>query len=333
MSVEIRVATVDPIRQTFARTARRFGADKPASRYQEASFDLQPRDNFHYRPMWDPEREIYDARRTAIVMADWDAFRDPRQYYYATYVINRARLQETAEKNFEFVEKHGLMAALGAEQRAALEAGLLPFRHLEWAANLNNCFIAAYCFGSSMAQGAIYNTTDRLGMAQYLSRIGLLLDGNTGRSLDAAKTRWMTDPAWQPLRRLSEAMLVRKDWFELFVVQNLVLDALVHPLAYQRFTDQIGEPGAAFLAMLTEFMTDWYAENVKWVDAWVKTAAAESAHNRELIQGWVSGWSVQALEALAPLLPALGGEAGAARLDAAVGALNTRLGKLGLRAV
>lgn len=333
MSVEIRVASVDPIRQTFARTSRRFGADKPASRYQEASFDLQPRDNFHYRPVWDPNREIYDARRTAIVMGDWDAFRDPRQYYYAPYVINRARLQETAEKNFEFVEKHGLMSTLAGAQVEELEAALLPFRHLEWAANLNNCFITAYCFGSSMAQGAIYNTADRLGMAQYLSRIGLLLDGNTGLSLARAKTRWMDDPRWQPLRRLAETMLVQKDWFEIFVAQNLVLDALVHPVMYQRFSDDVTESGAAFLAMLTEFMEAWYSENVKWVDACVKTAAADSERNLDLINRWVAIWSARAVPALMPLLPAMGAEKGRERLDAAVATLNARLKKLGLKAI
>jgi len=331
MSVEIKVAAVEPIRQTFARTARRFGTAKPASRYQEASFDLQPRDNFHYRPVWDPEHDIYDARRTAIVMADPDAFRDPRQYYYATYVINRAKLQETAEKNFEFVEKHGLMATLSDTQVTGIHQALLPLRHLEWAANLHNCFITAYCFGSAMAQGAMYATTDRLGMAQYISRIGLLLDGNTGTSLDAAKERWLTDPAWQPLRQLTERLLVKKDWFELFVAQNVVLDALVHPVFFQRFADEVTEPGAAFLAMLTEFMEAWYGDNRKWVDACLKTAADESDHNRDLINSWVTEWRAETIAAIEPLMSALGGT-GAARLDKALTDLDQRLRKCGLSA-
>ena len=82
MSVEIKTAAVEPVRQTFSHVARRLGSDKPASRYQEATFDLQSDCNFHYRPLWDPERELYDKRRTAIVMKDWYAFKDPRQFYY-----------------------------------------------------------------------------------------------------------------------------------------------------------------------------------------------------------------------------------------------------------
>ncbi|RTL26912.1 MAG: phenol hydroxylase [Rhodocyclaceae bacterium] len=332
MSVEIRVASIDPIRQTFARTSRRFGADKPASRYQEASFDLQPRDNFHYRPVWDPQRDIYDRRRTAIEMRDWDDFRDPRQYYYATYVLNRARMQEAAEKSFEFVDKHGLMAMLSAEQVRDIETLLLPLRHLEWAANLNNCFVTAYCFGSSMAQGAMYATTDRLGIAQYLSRIGLLLDGNSGQSLTDAKARWLGDPTWQPLRRLAERCLVQKDWFELFVAQNLVLDSLVHPLLYAPFHSGVGDAGGAYLAMLTEFIKDWSGDNQKWVDACLKIAAAESPANRARLSAWAAEWKGLALDALAPLAQCAAHLDGPARLETAARALDQRIAKLGFDA-
>ena len=40
MTVEIKTSTLEPVRQTFANLERRFG-DKPASRYQEATYDLQ----------------------------------------------------------------------------------------------------------------------------------------------------------------------------------------------------------------------------------------------------------------------------------------------------
>ena len=97
MTVEIRTQAVKPIRQTFAHIARRFG-DKPASRYQEATYDLQSEVNHHYKPLWDPERELYDTRRTALVMKDWYALKDPRQYYYGSYTIARSRMQEAADR-------------------------------------------------------------------------------------------------------------------------------------------------------------------------------------------------------------------------------------------
>ena len=58
-------------RHTFSHVARFLGGDKPASRYQEATIGLQPEVNFHYRPLWQPEFELYDKRRTTVVMKDW----------------------------------------------------------------------------------------------------------------------------------------------------------------------------------------------------------------------------------------------------------------------
>ena len=301
MSVEIKTTAIEPVRQTFSNVARRLGEGKPASRYQEATFDMQSDCNFHYRPLWEPEYELYDRRRTAVVMKDWYSFKDPRQFYYGAYVMNRSKLQDTAEKNFEFVEKRGVLTNLPKGLLRRIKAIMLPLRHLEWAANTNNCSITAYGYGTAITQGTMFNTMDRLGIAQYLSRIGLLIDGNTGDSLAQAKQSWLEDPVWQPLRRLAEESFVVKDWFELFVLQNLVLDGLVYPLVYGRFGSELSQQGGVAVSMLTEFMDVWFTENVKWVDATIKTAAAESPENKQLLSGWVSEWTGSVTEALAPL--------------------------------
>lgn len=55
--------------------------------HDECSLDA----NFHYRPTWDPEHELFDPRRTRLVMKDWYALKDPRQFYYGAYTWVRAR--------------------------------------------------------------------------------------------------------------------------------------------------------------------------------------------------------------------------------------------------
>jgi phenol/toluene 2-monooxygenase (NADH) P1/A1 len=332
MSVEIKTAAIEPVRQTFSNVARRIGGDKPASRYQEATFDMQSDCNFHYRPLWDPEHELYDRRRTAIVMKDWYAFKDPRQFYYGTYVLNRAKLQETAESNFAFVEKHGALAGLPKGLTRRIKAIMLPLRHVEYAANLNNCYISAYGFGAAITNATTFAMMDRLGIAQYLSRIGLLIDGNTGESLKLAKQSWLDDPVWQPLRKLAEDSFVVKDWFELFVAQNLVLDGLLYPLVYGRFGGELSQAGGSVVAMLTEFMDTWSAESVKWVDAFVKTAAAESPENKQLLSSWTRDWTARAGDALAPLAKLMYFEDAQPALDEARAALRARIAKSGLEA-
>jgi len=330
LSVEIKTASIEPIRQTFSHVARRIGGDKAASRYQEATFDLQSETNFHYRPLWDPDRDLYDKRRTAIVMRDWYAFKDPRQFYYGSYVLNRAKLQDTAENNFAFVEKQGALAGLPKGLTRRIKAILLPLRHLEYAANLNNCAISAYGFGTAITQATTFAMVDRLGIAQYLTRIGLLIDGNSGESLKLAKDAWLADPVWQPLRKLVEDTLVVQDWFELFVAQNLVIDGLLHPLVYRRFGGELSQSGGSVVAMLTEFMDTWFTESVKWVDAYVKTAAAESAENKHRLSGWVTDWTARAAEAFAPLARLMYFEDASMALDEARAHLQARVARIGL---
>ena len=301
MQIDIKTQAAEQVRQTFSHVARRLGADKPASRYQEATFDLQPEVNFHYRPLWQPEFELYDKGRTAIVMKDWYAFKDPRQYYYGAYAIARAKQQDAMEKNFEFVTKRRLLSDLPDEAKSRIASIMVPLRHVEWAANTNNCFVTGYGWGTAITQATMFHCMDRLGIAQYLSRIGLALDGNQGKSLVEGKQRWLDDPVWQGLRRAVEDTMVVKDWFETFVAQNVVLDGLLYPLVYRHIDERIARAHGPALGMLNEFASSWFDETSRWVDATVKTAATESAANAELLARWIAKWSAVVLEALKPL--------------------------------
>jgi hypothetical protein len=81
MSIDIKTANIEPVRLTFDHLEARIGKGKSATRYQEAVHDFQMTQNFHYRPTWEPEMELFDVRRTKIQLDDFDALTDPRQYY------------------------------------------------------------------------------------------------------------------------------------------------------------------------------------------------------------------------------------------------------------
>nr|WP_180204295.1 aromatic/alkene monooxygenase hydroxylase subunit beta [Pseudomonas sp. SbOxS1]NYU04140.1 phenol hydroxylase [Pseudomonas sp. SbOxS1] len=326
MSVEIKTTTVETIRNTFSHTRRRFG-DKVASRYQEASFDLESATNFHYRPLWQPDKLLNDATRTAVVMADWYAVSDPRQYYYGAYVQARAKMQENAEHDYAFCEKRDMLGGLSPENIQLINTLLLPLRHAELGANMNNSNIAADGFGTSVTQMHMFQAMDRLGIAQYLSRIGLMLDDGDVLLLAQAKQLWLNDAAWQGMRRYVEDTLVIRDWFELTVAQNVVSDGLVYPLMFHKLDEHLSANGAGQVGMLTEFMRLWFAESQRWVDALLKTVINESPENKSMVQGWIDRWSQRSLEALAPLA-AKG--LGAAALDEVHTEFTARLKKIGL---
>lgn len=78
MQIDVHTISIEPTRKAYDHMVRRFG-DKSASRYQEASYDLQAKENLHYKPTWDPEQELYDTSITKVVMEDWHDLKDPRQ--------------------------------------------------------------------------------------------------------------------------------------------------------------------------------------------------------------------------------------------------------------
>jgi phenol hydroxylase P1 protein len=185
---------------------------------------------------------------------------------------------------------------------------MLPLRHVELGANLNNMYSTAYGYGTVLTQALLYNSMDRLGIAQYLSRIGLILDGNSGDSLVEAKQLWMEDPTWQGVRRYVEKMLVTKDWFELFLAQDVVLDTLLFNLAYVQLDERLAEMGGSDIAVLTDFMQEWNKDNSRWVDSVIKIAAAESDENKALKNKWLAEWTERAITDLGPLAACMAGD-------------------------
>lgn len=327
MSIEIKTSKIEPIRHTYGHIARRFG-DKPATRYQEATYDAAASANFHYKPLWDADHELNDPRRTVIKMEDWYAFKDPRQFYYGTYVQNRANMQEKAEGNFAFFEKRNLQNHLSAEAVAKIKTFVLPLRHVEQAANLNNMFCAANTnFCLAISQAVIFEGMDRLGNAQYYSRIGLAIDDNTGDSLAEAKEEWMSNPAWQGVRAYCEKTLTSKDWFETFIAQNIVFDALLNDLYYRQLDEWLAANGGQDVLSLMDFMNTRSVDAGRWADSIIKIAANESEENANHIRSWISTWRIKAQSALEPLANAMLSDTALAE---AFSALEARLKKAGL---
>lgn len=327
MQIDLRTIDIKPLRQTFDHLAARFG-DKQPNRYQEGTYDIQQEYLYHYRPTWEPELEIFDERRTGIRMRDWYDFKDPRQYYYGSYTIARAKQQEAADSAFEFAIDNGFVESLSDTARHLLLKVLLPIRHAEWGANMNNMYMSAYGYGTAFEAACNYAAMDRLGNAQLISRIGLVVGGED--SLEEAKTLWMQAPAWQPLRKYIEDCFVIKDWFELFVAQNLILDSFLHPLLFIHVQKLASKDGSPFYGLATKFIQDWSGETTRWVDALVKAAVGESEQNKALVSEWVAGHMAKALEVVAALAEQVFGADTAGIVDSITDDLKIRLGKLGL---
>lgn len=328
MAIDLRTVSITPLRQTFGHLARRMGADKPASRYMEATMDLQPVENYHYRPTWEPQYEIFDTRRTAITMKDWYALKDPRQYYYGAWTLARGKMQEVAEGDFDLVDELGLAAAYPAAGKEQALKVFLPLRHVAWASNLNKAFVSSYGYGIAISQAACYASMDQLGIAQYVSRLGLAC--NDLDALAAAKTAWLEGAEWQELRRYVEDLMVEKDWFEVLVAQDFALEGLLYPLIYERFNEKLNADYSPVFSMLTRFQREWFGETSKWLDAVLKATAADNPENKAQLAAWIGKWRERALVALKPVAVLAFGDEAEAILGELADNLNARAAKAGI---
>ena len=235
-------------------------------------------------------------------------------------------MQENAESSFKFCEKRDLISSLDESIHHKLLKYLVPFRHLNQSANMNNSMVAADSIATTVAQAHIYQAMDHLGIGQYLSRIALMIDGNTGTALHTSKAFWMDDPMWQPMRKLAEDSMVVSDWFESTLLQNLLIDKVLFSFAYEALDEWFSEMGARDVGMLTEFMRDWNKDTTRWIIAVIKTAVAESDYNKETIQAWVNHWEPRVFEALEPIALETVGKESLSKIQAELAALLKKTG-------
>ncbi|OYO12468.1 phenol 2-monooxygenase [Enemella evansiae] len=302
MQYELKTQVITPQRQTFDHVAKRFG-DKPATRYQEGSYYLQPVENFHYRPTWAPDKELYDADFSRFKLVDPHDYADPRQYYYTPYVTNRSQMHEAFARSLDYVGDHDLLDRMPQPWRDLIAQVVVPLRHLESGAQMIFSGACRFSYGTTIAQCLGYEGFDRIGNAQLISRVGLALGDGTATVLKSAKQAWVEDDSLQGLRRMVEILLVEQDW-AVAVIGMDVLDMLLDALIYRHLDEEAIIGGAGAYSLLAQHIASWYPDHRKWLDALYKTWLADPEHgdaNRAALSEAVSTWLPQAVDAVRAL--------------------------------
>lgn len=335
MQFELRTQVIEPQRKTFQHLIDRYG-DRPASRYEEGTIDLQAKVNYHYRPLWDPSKENYSPDFSVLKLTDPYSWTDPRQFYYAPYVTSRADMHESFGATLSYLDKRGMFQRLPAAWSSLFQDVVLPLRHYESASQMISSHAARYGWGTTITQCAAYTAFDRIGNAQILSRAGISFGGGTAEPLDLAKRTWLEDPAFQPLREHTERMIVEKDWGK-GILANDITDQLLFTLFFTHLDDIALNAGAASYSLVAQHLASWFTDQRKWLDSLVKAWVSDPGHgaaNAVVIAEVVTttlATAHAALSAVAGKVDDLVPEAGAqAALDAAAESIRTNLGALGV---
>jgi phenol/toluene 2-monooxygenase (NADH) P1/A1 len=276
---ELRTKVIEPHRKTFTNLAARFG-DRPASRYEEGSVDIQPVANFHYRPLWDPEHEIYDPSYSQLQLTDPYSFTDPRQFYYAPYVTARSQLHENFGATLSYLENRDLLDRLPEAWKTLTGQVVLPLRHYESGGQLISAFGCRFAYGTTVEQCLSYASFDRVGNAQLLSRWGMSLAQGGDELLVTAKAAWTDAEHLQPLRRYVEELLVEPDW----AISHLSLDVadqLLYNVLYRHLDEAALLGGAGGYSLLAQHLSGWFTDQRRWADALYTAWAVDPEHGAD----------------------------------------------------
>ncbi len=151
---------------------------------------------------------------------------------------------------------------------------------------------------------------DHMRHAQAVVHYLLALEGELEDFRDeGAKERWVSEPAYQPLRQIAEEFIAFEDWGELWVAANFAVLPAVAELStgalLRAHAPTHGDVGTPVIALTTERDR---RRNATAAGALVKMVLAEdnpaAAANRELISEWLQRWQPKALAAAEALAPA-----------------------------
>lgn len=297
---EIKQKVIEPKRLAFDYLLKRYG-NRPASRYEEATVDIQQRENFHYRPTWREGVEIFDVNYSELKLTDYYSFLDPRQYYYYTYNATRAKNYEAVDKYFEFCEERGLFAKVDENWLKVYNRYFIPLRHLEYAGWILLVGVARFGYGTSITQCAEFNACDKYANAQLITRIAFELPEPDGDIFENAKKTWLEDKIFQPLREYVEKLLTVQDWGEVLIGQNLAIDVFVNPLVHIELDNLAVENGVTTFSFFSKYFYDMYKDNMRWTEKLFEVLVSDpnyGENNKKFIESKLSYYASQISKAI-----------------------------------
>lgn len=313
---------------------------KTKNEYEEVTLMQQPYVHMHYRSPFDErDYDIFDPRYTRLKCSDWEGFRDPKKFWYTTYVNNRKKMAEEVENAFSYADELDVIKNLSPQWVEALRELYTPLRHIEYGESVQLQHVIRYSLGTPIEQCATYQAFDKIGRAQWITQWALNMQEKHGDFLGYGKEFYLNHPAYDPLLTYVEEVLITDDWAEVLIATNLTLDLLLGNLMYRELNKEALKQGDTHLAILNaviskqlDWSRDWAAAlfgmlmkdkaKSRWdylqalgYEEWEgdyrwgrilsdpRETPEEPLSNAEIIQEWIDKWYPKAFAAILALAP------------------------------
>jgi len=241
----------------------------------------------------------------------WHEFRDPNEEWEMTIYRNNANVVRQITQNVEnarhakafdnwtpnwvrFVERN-----VGAWMHIEHILGLYVFAANERSAptNMHNTALAV-------------NSAHKIRFAQDLALYNLTLSEEIeGFDGSAHVDAWNNDPAWQGARKLCEALTaVQDDWGEAIFATNIVFEPLIGELFRSGLVMQAAAGNGDYVTptVVGAGEVDYAQRDLRWTQRCFGPLVQDrefADHNKQIMNGWLSHWVPQALEAARTMQP------------------------------
>ena len=232
----------------------------------------------------------------ALVVDDWDNFRDPAQMTYGTYVAQQDDQETYVEGLLERFDADGYDQHLSAEALDLLARVVTPTRYVAHCQQMLSAYVQQLAISSYIANCAMFQAADELRRVQIIAyRTTQLKFTHPDRGFGAnEKAVWTGDVNWQPIRSAFEHALVEFDWDRAFVATNLVTKAIADEIFLVQASRQLARVDAKMDELITDNLWRDAQRSRQWTAELVKFLDEANVNNRSILQGHLDAWSERA---------------------------------------
>jgi propane 2-monooxygenase small subunit len=241
----------------------------------------------------------------------WHEFRDPNEEWELSFYRYNANVERQINQNVQSARQSKAFEQWNPNWVRFVEQHVGAWMHV-------NHGLGLYLFANANRRGPTnmhntamaVNSMHRIRSAQDLALYNLTLTEEIPGFDGAAHLQtWNSDPAWQGVREVAEALTGIDDWCEAIFAANIIFEPLVGELFRSQLVQQASPRNGDFVTPTVMGAEEYdYAErDLLYSNAMfgLLTADREFAdHNKSTINGWIANWvprSIRAARALQPL--------------------------------
>jgi propane 2-monooxygenase small subunit len=324
-------------------SARRYNYYKPAKRkqthYEDVTVDVQPDPRHYLTQGWiygfadgtggypldwtklkawgsdDPEPERGPGSGGKPVenwpAHGWHEFRDPNEEWELTIFRNNANVERQIGQNVENARNAKAFAQWNPNWVRFVERNVGAWMHIE---HIFGLYVFAACNRSgptNMHNTAMaVNSAHKIRFAQDLALYNLTLSEEIeGFDGSAHVEAWNSDAEWQGVRKVAEGLTaIENDWAEQIFGTNIIFEPLLGELFRSNLVQQAAPGNGDYVTptVMGAGEYDYAQRDLRWTQACMGLLTQDrefAEHNKQIMQGWLSNWVPQCLEAARQLQP------------------------------